>query len=378
MIGISRLCCADFEGADEYRYRPFPRERKPVVVWNCTKACNLKCCHCYAKANPSAASDELSTGEAKAMIDDLAAFGSPVILFSGGEPCLRGDIFELLDYAAAKGIRTVLSTNGTLISSDSARRLAEVHLSYAGISIDGAEKTHDDFRGVKGAFAKTVEGIRNCRAAGVRTGLRMTINRSNQADIPFVFDFLRSEALERACFYHLVYSGRGSALVSEDLSHEETRAAVKTIIDETRKTFAMGFKPEILTVDNHADGPFVYGELLKSDPERARKALEILKLTHGNSSGNGIGCIGWDGEVYADQFWRHRSFGNIRKTPFSEIWTSEALKPLKDKRPYLKGRCAACRWLDICGGNFRVRAEAVTGDIWAPDPACYLTDGEIA
>jgi radical SAM protein with 4Fe4S-binding SPASM domain len=103
-------------------------------------------------------------------------------------------------------------------------------------------------------------------------------------------------------------------------------------------------------------------------------------MNGGNNSGSGIGCISWDGEVYADQFWRNISFGNVKRQPFSEIWTdtsNELLARLKDKRPFVKGRCAACRWLDICGGNFRARAEAATGDIWAPDPACYLTDKEI-
>ena len=134
-------------------------------------------------------------------------------------------------------------------------------------------------------------------------------------------------------------------------------------------------------MDNHADGPYVYLRLLKENPQRARQVMELLKYNEGNNSGRGIGCVSWDGEVYADQFWRHYSFGNVKERPFSEIWmdTSEPLMgKLKEKKKHVKGRCASCRWLDICGGNFRVRAEAVTGDVWAPDPACYLTDEEIA
>jgi len=170
-------------------------------------------------------------------------------------------------------------------------------------------------------------------------------------------------------------------LVNEDLTHDQTREAVKLIMKLTKELHDKNMPKEVLTVDNHADGPFLYMQLLKENPQRAAKVLELLKMNEGNNSGRGIGCISWDGEIYPDQFWRHYSFGNVKNRPFSEIWTdlSEPLmKKLKDKKPYLKGRCAQCKWLDICGGNFRVRAEAVTGDLWAPDPACYLTDEEIA
>lgn len=214
----------------------------------------------------------------------------------------------------------------------------------------------------------------------------MTLSRGNCAEIPDVFALMKREKIDRACFYHLVYAGRGSALRNEDLSAEDCRRTVRAIMDETKAWFSAGGRPEILTVDNHADGPFVYLELLKENPNRAAEVLELLKMNQGNSSGNGIGCVSWDGEVYADQFWRHFSFGNVRQRKFSEIWSdtsgttpaSALMAKLKDKRPHVKGRCATCRWLDVCGGNFRVRAEAATGDLWASDPACYLTDEEIA
>ena len=169
-------------------------------------------------------------------------------------------------------------------------------------------------------------------------------------------------------------------MIDEDLSHDETRKVVDIIMDRTRDLFDRGMEKEILTVDNHADGPYVYLRLLKEDPKRAAEVFELLKMNEGNSSGNGIGCVSWDGEVHADQFWRNLSFGNVRKRPFSEIWldtSNELMAKLKDKKPHVTGRCATCRWLDICGGNFRARAEAVSGDIWTSDPACYLTDEEI-
>lgn len=392
MIGISKLYCGTVEPSDALRYGrhsgslpshllQFSEDKKPVVVWNMTRRCNLKCVHCYAHAKDRAFEGELTTAQGKALIDDLAAFGSPVILFSGGEPTLHPDLPELAQYAVGKGMRAVISTNGTLITEEMARVLKAIGLSYVGISLDGLEPIHDRFRAVKGSFQAALQGIRNTQKAGIKVGLRFTVNRFNYQDIPGVFDLLEEMEIPRVCFYHLVYAGRGSKLVNDDLSHAETRAVVDLIMDRTRDLHAKGKPKEVLTVDNHADGPYLYLRMQKENPQRAREVLELLKMNEGNSSGRGIGCVSWNGEVYADQFWRHTSFGNIKDRPFSEIWTDtsiDLLTKLKDKKAYVQGRCAACRWLDICGGNFRVRAEAVTGDLWAPDPACYLTDEEIS
>lgn len=392
MIGISKLYCGTVEPSDALRYGrhssklpshllQFSEDKRPVVVWNITRACNLKCVHCYAHATDESGANELSTSEGKTLIDDLASFGSPVLLFSGGEPLVRKDLPELAAYAVEKGMRAVISTNGTLITRQMARTLKEIGLSYVGISLDGMEPVNDQFRGVKGAFAKAMQGIEHCQQEDIKVGLRFTINKRNVKEIPGIFDLLEQKEIPRVCFYHLVYAGRGSDLVNEDLTLEETRNAVDLIIARTQELHQKGKPKEVLTVDNHADGPYIYLRLLKENPQRAAEVLELLKMNEGNSSGRGIGCVSWDGEVYADQFWRHHSFGNVRNRPFSEIWTEpedSLLTQLKQKKSYVQGRCATCRWLDVCAGNFRVRAEAVTGNVWAPDPACYLTDEEIA
>ncbi len=392
MIGISKLYCGTVEPSDALRYGrhskdlpshllQFSADKKPVVVWNMTKACNLRCVHCYAHATAGPAPDELSTAEGKALIDDLAGFDSPVILFSGGEPLVRPDLPELARYATQKGMRAVISTNGTLITRDKAKELKDIGLSYVGVSLDGLAEVHDAFRKVEGSFEAALNGVRNCMEAGLKVGLRFTIYRKNAPEVPAIFDLIESEGIPRVCFYHLVYAGRGSSLIGEDLDHAGTRQLLDLIMERTRGMFDRGRAPEVLTVDNHADGPYVYQRLLREDPDRAAEVLELLEFNEGNSSGRGIGCVSWDGSVHPDQFWRHLSLGNVRERPFSEIWLDTShpiLGKLKDKRPHLKGRCAGCRWLDICGGNFRVRAEAATGDLWAPDPACYLTDQEIA
>jgi len=391
MIGISKLYCGTIEASDPLRYGrhsgrlpshllQFSEDKKPVVVWNVGQRCNLKCVHCYSQSHNREYAGELSTTEGKNLIEDLARFGSPAILFSGGEPLLRKDLLDLGRLATDRGLRAVISTNGTLITLKMAGDLKRIGLSYVGVSLDGMKETNDRFRGVKGAFEAALNGIRNCQNAEIKVGLRFTINRRNAADIPQIFDLIEKENIPRICFYHLVYAGRGSALIQEDLDGAETRRAVDLIIDRTRDLHQRGKAVEVLSVDNHADGPYLYLRMKREGSPRAGEVLELLRMNGGNSSGIGIGCVSWDGQVHADQFWRHYAFGNVRERRFSEIWSDVSdpvMAKLKEKKKHVKGRCASCCWLEVCGGNFRVRAEASTGDLWAPDPACYLTDGEI-
>ncbi|MFO7986068.1 MAG: 12,18-didecarboxysiroheme deacetylase [Desulfatiglandaceae bacterium] len=392
MIGISKLYCGTVEPSDALRYGrrsqdlpshllQFSKDKKPVVVWNITQACNLNCIHCYARAVETTHQKELTHEQGLALIDDLAQFGAPVVLFSGGEPLMRQDLVDLASHVVQQGMRAVISTNGTLITPEKARELKAVGLSYVGISLDGMETVHDRFRGKKGAFKDAIAGITHCQEVGLKVGLRFTINRLNVTEIPHIFDLLERRNIPRVCFYHLVYAGRGTGLVDEDLDHQSTRKAVDLIMDRTKDLHNRGVDKEVLTVDNHADGPYVYLRMQKENDPRADEVYQLLKMNEGNSSGRGIGCISWDGSVHADQFWRHYSFGNILERPFSHIWSdlsNPLMAKLKEKQLHVNGRCQRCRWLDVCAGNFRVRAEAVTGDIWGEDPACYLTEDEIS
>ncbi len=391
MVGVSKLYCGAVEAGDVLRYGrrardlpshllQFSADKKPVVVWNLTRRCNLACRHCYAQAGAVPAPDELSPAEGLALLQDLKDFGVPVLLFSGGEPLLRPDLLELVAWTVKAGMRAVISSNGTLITPEKARGLKGLGVSYVGISLDGNEETHDRFRGQPGAYAAALAGVRHCQEAGLKVGLRFTISRLNYREVPALFDLVEEYELPRVCFSHLVYAGRGTRLVEEALSHADTRALVDLICARTRSLFERGRPVEVLTVDNHADGPYIYLKLLQEDPARAAEVLKLLEMNEGNNSGRGIGCVSWDGEVHADQFWRHYSFGNVRQRPFSQIWTdlsNPLMARLKDKKRYVTGRCARCQWLAVCAGNFRVRAEALTGDLWAPDPACYLTEEEI-
>lgn len=336
--------------------------------------------HCYSQSENKTYPEELTTDEAKIFIKDLAEFGAPVLLFSGGEPLLRKDIFELARLASDVGIRPVLSTNGTLITEETVTKLKTAGFSYVGISLDGIGETNDKFRGAKNAFKAAVEGMQKCTEGGVRVGLRFTVTKRNYKDVPEIFNFAEAENIPRMCFYHLVYAGRGSSIANDDLTHQQTREFMDYILMKTEELHKRGLNKEILTVDNHSDAAYLYLKLKEKDPKRADDVLRLLKLNKGNSSGIGIACVDHTGYVHPDQFWRHYSLGNIRQHKFSEIWTNNSeplLNALRNRKAHLEGRCKICRFLDICNGNFRVRAEAIYGNMWAPDPACYLTDKEI-
>jgi radical SAM protein with 4Fe4S-binding SPASM domain len=395
MINISKLYCDQVTPGDWLRYGKagageragelVPKtaaERRPIVVWNITRACNLNCVHCYNDSGTAAASNELTTVEALAVLDDLAKFGVPSVLFSGGEPLMRPDLMELIAYATQLGLRAVISTNGTLIGCQTAQEIREAGVTYVGISLDGIGKVNDRFRGMEGAFDKAVRGIRNCRDAGVRIGLRLTLTRRNAQDIERLFEFFEAEGIERVCFYHLVPSGRGERIAAEDLTRTQTRRAVDTILRKAAEYKIAGRQTDILTVDNHVDGVYLYLKLLEQNPRRAENVWKLLTWNGGGmySSGVGIGCIDFNGKVHPDQFWTHYELGDVRKRPFSEIWTDPnepLLCELRNRRDYIKGRCRLCKFFDACGGSLRVRADLHFNDPWAPDPACFLTDDEI-
>lgn len=389
MISVTKLLFSTEYFGDSLRYTKGSRSARhgvtegagPVVVWNSTRTCNLKCRHCYMSSDAKKYQNELTTEEAKSFIDDLAEFKVPVLLFSGGEPLIRPDFFELAAYAQAKGVRPTLSTNGTLITREAAQKIKDIGVGYVGISLDGLRAVNDKFRGKEGAFQAAMEGIQNCVAVGQRVGLRFTINHHNLQELERIFDFIEEKNIDRVCFYHLVYSGRGNQMMDEDVTPEESRRAMDIIIRRTRDFEERGLKKEILTVDNHCDGVYMYVKALADGDEKlAAQIKELISLNGGNRSGIAFGEVDPMGYVHPDQFTQHHTFGNVRERKFGDIWMDESnplLAGLKDRKSLLTGRCSQCKYLDNCNGNFRTRAEAKTGDFWASDPACYLTDEEI-
>ena len=391
MLNVTRLLVGTPAAGDSIRYgeRPagpdgiralHPHDR-PVVVWNITRRCNLACAHCYSASTSRPAPDELTTQEARAVLEDLAEFRVPVVLLSGGEPLLRPDVVELVAQACSLGVQPVLSTNGTLLTDEMIDRLRQAGLRRIGISLDGLAETHDRVRGVAGAFEGTTTGLERSIAAGFRVSLRLTMARYNADQLEEIFGLAVRAGVQRLCIYHLAYAGRGRALLPFDLGHDERRAAVASVFRRTVEVAARGYDLEVLTVDNHADGAYLLLWAAEHAPQRVEEARRLLSANGGNSSGLGIACIDERGRVHPDQFWRTKTVGDVRRRPFSAIWQDGShalLDRLRARRSLLPDECRACRFLPVCNGNLRVRAEAASGDPWGMDPACYLTAAERA
>lgn len=387
MIGFTKLLCGTATVSDVIKFRgrgdtppqllQFSDSSRPLVVWNMTNRCNLRCKHCYIDAEDRMFKDELTTEEARDFIADLAAMQVPVLLFSGGEPLLRKDIFTLGALAAESGLRPVLSSNGTLITDDVAREIKEAGFRYVGISIDGASATHDEFRNKPGAFDQAVEGIRACLRQGVKTGIRFTVNKANQQDLPEILDIVAREGIPRFCMYHLVYAGRGQEMMELDTEVGEKRRILDLLIERTLELHSRGVEVEILTTDNHADGIYLRDYITRHLPEMAGEVVRLLEMHGGCSAGTKFANVDPRGNVHPCQFWQDYSLGNIREKPFSQIWTSDdgLLVKLRRKAEYVQGKCGRCDYKSLCGGC-RIRARAVHGDIWAEDPACYLDESQ--
>jgi heme d1 biosynthesis radical SAM protein NirJ len=352
----------------------------PVVIWNLIRRCNLACKHCYSISADTDFPGELSTAEVFRVMDDLKAFGVPVLILSGGEPLLRPDLFEISQRAKAMGFYVGLSTNGTLIDEFNVERIAATGYDYVGISIDGLRATHDRFRRLPGAFDASLNGIRLCHQRGIKVGMRFTMTQDNAHELPALLDLMEAEGIDKFYLSHLNYAGRGNLNRADDAVLKTTRWAMDLLFERCWEHVRRGLKREFVTGNNDADGVYLLFWVRKNFPQLEDQLRAKLAQWGGNSSGVNIANIDNLGNVHPDTFWWHHSLGNVRHRPFSLIWpdTSDPLMAgLKARPRKITGRCGACRYFDICGGNTRVRAQSLTGDPWAEDPACYLSDAEI-
>ena len=352
----------------------------PVVIWNLIRRCNLTCKHCYSISADIDFKGELSTTEAFTVMDDLKAFGVPVLILSGGEPLLRPDIFDISSRAKAMGFYVGLSSNGTLIDEHNIDAIADIGYDYVGISIDGVRETHDRFRRKEGAFDASMQGIRLCRERAIKVGLRFTMTEDNAAELPDMLQLQADEGINKFYLSHLNYAGRGNRNRDSDVRLNITRSAMDLLFETALAHAQRGDDVEFVSGNNDADGVYLLQWVMRHYPDKADHIAAKLRQWGGNSSGVNIANIDNLGEVHPDTFWWHYGLGNVRQRPFSGIWqdTSDPImKGLKATPRLIKGRCGSCRYFNICGGNTRVRALQLTGDPWAEDPACYLTDAEI-
>ncbi len=410
MINLTRLWTNTEQPADQLRYgsqqsnstltqhsahhghAPQANQRKPIVVWNITRTCNLRCLHCYSDSAAAKYPGELDWTQMQAVLHDLSAYGIPSLLLSGGEPMIHPRFFDIVGLASTLGIKLTISTNGTLITPEKAAILKAANVAYVGISLDGIGQTHDNFRRKEGAFDSAVRGFRHCHEVGQKTGLRLTLTQHTVDNIDAILDFIEVEEIQRVCFYHLVPSGRGGAL--QMLPSDQSRHAVDSLIDRVEKWHSMGINREVLTVTQPADGAYLLTRMEKESHPNLLEAQKLLGWNGGgaNSSGRGISNIDTQGNVHPDQFWQNIQLGNVKQTPFSKIWDgahdpsaatlaeirSIGMRSRTEAQSCIEGRCSRCRFFPICGGGFRTRAALMNGQLWGSDPGCYLRDEEIS
>ncbi len=406
MINITRLWTGAQQPADHLRYGlghgsasphastaactpTSSRARKPIVVWNITRTCNLRCVHCYADSHARLYPGELSWEQCCRVIDDLADYGANALLLSGGEPLLHPQLPKLLERATGRGLKVTISTNGTRITPEYAALFKKLGVAYVGISLDGIGEVHDSFRGVPGAFVNAIRGFRLCEEVGQKTGLRLTLTRNNVESMEEILNFIERENIQRVCFYHLVPTGRGVDVSS--LRPEEARAAMDMLIARAEAWHRSGQTRELLTVTQPADGIYLLLRQLREGSPLAEQTYRLLSWNGGgaNSSGRGIADIDPQGNIHPDQFWQDITLGNVKEELFSEVWEAAKSGPAADqlrelrgsddpleRQKKLSGRCATCKHFRLCGGGFRTRAAFANGHWYGSDPGCYLTDEE--
>ncbi len=406
MINITRLWTGAEQPADHLRYglghgsaHPHAstapcapvssRARKPIVVWNISRTCNLRCVHCYADSHAEIYPGELDWEQCCRVIDDLADYGVPALLLSGGEPLLHPQLPKLLERATERGLKVTISTNGTRITPAYAALFKKLGVAYVGISLDGIGDVHDKFRGVPGAFEAAIRGFKLCEQVGQKTGLRLTLTRNNVQSMEQILDFIEQEDIRRVCFYHLVPTGRGVDVSS--LRPEEARAALDMLIARAEAWQKAGQTRELLTVTQPADGIYLLLRQLREGSPLAEQTYRLLSWNGGgaNSSGRGIADIDPQGNIHPDQFWQDITLGNVKTELFSQVWeaadegpAAAQLRELRgsedplERQKKLSGRCATCKHFRLCGGGFRTRAAFANGHWYGSDPGCYLSDEE--
>ncbi len=360
--------------------RPIRTPKAPVVIWNLIRRCNLTCRHCYSTSADIDFPGELTTEQAKSVIDDLAGYSVPALILSGGEPLLRHDIFELTQYAKSKHLYVGLSSNGTLITENNIKQIKAAGYNYVGISIDGNRENHDYFRRRQGGFDDAMRGLSLCSQNDIKVGLRFTLTKDNFADLEDIIDTLREFNVDKFYLSHLNYSGRGRTNRRDDAHHKMTRTAIDLLFENCLKDLTAGINREYVTGNNDADGVYFYHWVKKRFPEQAETIKRRLVAWGGNSTGKFIANIDNIGNVHPDTFWWNYSIGNVKDKPFSQIWqqTDDPLiHKFRQSPRELKGRCGNCSYSSICNGNTRVRAYVSSGDPMGEDPGCYLTDNEI-
>ena len=325
-----------------------------VIAWELTNACNLACVHCRAEAQLEPSKEELSFEEAKALIDNIASFSSPILILTGGEPLLRKDVYDIAEYGTKKGLKVVLATNGTLVTQEIAEKLKKSGIKRFTISIDGATKeTHDKFRGVKGAFERALHGIEILKNAGISSQIGTTVTKRNVDELEDILKLVLKLKVDAWHVFLLVPTGRGEMIRDEVLNAKEYEKVLNWLY-EVQKNYDLEIKPTC--------APHFY----RIYYQKSKEPLPKRRL--GCLGGIAFCFISYKGDVQPCGYLPLKA-GNVREKSFKEIWMNSKL--FIDLRDFtkLKGKCGRCRFKIICGGC-RARAYAEYGDYFEEEPYC--------
>ena len=347
-----------------------------IAIWNFTNRCNLSCLHCYSKADLSS-SDTLTTHDIVSTLPKLKANGVKFLIFSGGEPLTRKDIYEIAEACKKEGIMTYLSTHGLYVNPGNVQKIVDT-FNYIGISIDGDEAAHDYFRGLKGSFKKSLEAVKLVRSTGAKVGIRFTITKDTYHCLEYMFKLAEENDIPKIYISHLVYSGRGLDNLEMDLTKEQRRKAVNYILDKAFEYYETGRDIEVVTGNMEQDAVLFLDRFGKKYPELKEDMENRLTSWGGNSAGRKLLNIDSLGNVKPDPFFPLQ-IGNVLTEDFADIWNSEnseLLTKLRKTPREISGICETCKYLSICNGGSRSRANAIYEDLWAQDPSCYLSEEE--
>jgi len=336
------------------------------IAWETTKRCNLRCIHCRCVSEADSQKKELTTEEGKKLLKEIARFSKPVVVLSGGEPLLRDDIFELAAFGTELGLRVCMAVNGTMVTGDVCRHMARAAIRMVSLSLDGSSALiHDDFRQSPGSFDSVLHAAELFRENGQKFIINSSFTKRNQHDILHTFDLAKKLGAEAWYMFMIVPTGRGADITDELISGEDYDEILKWHYEQEKREETILMRPTC--------APHYYR--IVSQLAKAEKS-DFKRRSLSFSTGGAKGCIAGQSICMIDSFgnvkpcsYFLRSAGNVRRTPFREIWEdSDIFRNLRDFRTY-RGRCGRCKYISVCGGC-RARADALCGDYMGEDPVC--------
>jgi radical SAM protein with 4Fe4S-binding SPASM domain len=350
-----------------------------LVVWDFTHRCNLRCKHCYSNSG-EAGEEELTTEQALRVIDQLADAHVTALAFSGGEPLARKDFFQVARHAADRGLYVSLASNGTLLTKENVQKLKEAKVNYVDISIDGATaKTHDEFRGVTGAFEKAITGLKNCVEADICTCIATTVGKNNLAELPGIIDLAEQFEVERFTYFNFIPAGRGKNYANQDLSAQEREKVMRYLLNRMSsgcKTTILATAPQLARVAAQCQSSSGTGEITLAlahmqTVKVTKKAVPLGEFIGGCGAGRLYCSLSPQGDVRPCVF-LPINVGNLKTHAFKDIWLNAPLFNAFRNRLNLKGSCGSCKYKFICGGCRARSAAYHNGDTLNGDPGCIM------